>query len=240
MVIYHGTDDRLPHFGDLLLIHLFLVNRNQKMHSTILSIATIASLISVCASNEQYTFHAEDPIAPYVEDGTGRRFLTTGADCYLGGGRFQCDISTLVSASDGNTTTVEANLNCEFDSLVGVDFRRAKGCTCQGFVTQSDGIRRQCACSLCPAEYGDNPISIDCDYENRPEDVSPFVTDRCTSLDCDFNCNGTCNAGCVEPVDPNCYHLCGTVAPTDSPTPSTGHLVSAVIGAFAVSTLLLL
>jgi len=50
---------------------------------------------------------------PYVEDVNARRLMTTGADCFLGGGSFVCDIATQVSDADGGSTVVEAHLNCD-------------------------------------------------------------------------------------------------------------------------------
>jgi len=196
-------------------------------------------LVIATAVGDKYTFLFDEPVA-YMETDQGRRYMQDVVgqpDCYLSGTRFICDLSTTVRADDGNETIIGANVDCEFTPLVQTDIRKGQGCFCTGKVTNSAG-ERPCPCSLCPAGKGNNPVSIDCDYVNRTEDVSPIIIDNCTSFDCDFNCNGECDFTCTPPVREECYYICGTPEPTAAPsTPSAGKRMTTFLTSLASSIL---
>jgi hypothetical protein len=215
----------------------------------ITSLALVLSVLVSVSSGEKYTYNFDNPANRYVENGAGDRFLQTGTSpCEVSGSRFICNIVTTVSASDGQASTINANLNCEFDSQIVADFRRAQGCQCSAQVVDANGGIKPCACTLCPSGYGNSPVSVDCDYDTREEEVDPYVVNTCTSFDCSSRCNGTCSFGCQEPVLPECFQLCGTPEPSGAPVgaPTTsGAMVPAdiVMGVSvilaAVGTLLL-
>ena len=123
-----------------------------------------------------------------------------------------------------DSITLAANLNCEFSSQAQVDYRRATGCTCSAqIISTADQEPRVCPCLLCPSGFGNNPVSVDCDYDSRPPDVDPFIIGTCSSFDCSFACNGTCSfLGCEEPIAPECRQLClGSQGPTPAPSSVT-------------------
>jgi hypothetical protein len=211
------------------------------------SLALVLVVLVSASSAEQYTYNFDNPANQYVENSSGQRFLqTTTTPCVVTGSRVICGVSTVVSADTGQSATIEAELNCEFNSQTVADFRLAQGCECSATVVAADGTSKPCACLKCPSGGGDSPVSIDCDYASRLEDVDPFVVNTCTSFDCGFACNGTCSFGCQPPVNPECYDICGTPEPTGAPaSPPSGTMVPAgiVMGVSvilaAVGTLLL-
>lgn len=199
---------------------------------------TLLSLVALVVRAERFQFSYNEAV-PYVENQRGQRFMQVVQPvCNPAGSLFVCDnVGTTVRDDQGNTALITARLVCQFDPLNQVDFRQAQGCSCEAQVSTPDGGSKRCACTLCPAGYGDNPIAIDCDMTNttganvtdanatgvdaggemEPID-SPFILDTCSSYDCDFRCNGTCRFGCDEvPLPEECYELCGTPQPSASP-----------------------
>ncbi|GAX20859.1 hypothetical protein FisN_7Hh176 [Fistulifera solaris] len=202
-----------------------------------LSKLTVLALVAAVARAERFQFNYNEAV-PYVENQHGQRFMqVTQPECNPAGSLFICDnVGTTVRNTAGNLVAITATLVCPFSPLIQVDFRQAEGCSCEAQVATADGGFKKCACTLCPAGYGDNPISIDCDMsnttdtnmtdanatgvdaENEMEAVDPFILDSCTSFDCDFRCNGTCKFGCDEvPLPEECFELCGTPQPTGAP-----------------------
>lgn len=195
---------------------------------------TTFSLLTIFAAAEKFHFKFDGPV-PYVENQLGHRFMqVTQPQCNPAGSQFICtNVGTTVSDNQGNTVAITATLVCNFSPLVQVDFRQAEGCGCEAQVATADGGSKKCACTLCPAGYGDNPISIDCDLGNSTATnatdtnmtetetgsvADPFILNTCTSYDCDFRCNGTCRFGCDEvPLPEECFGLCGTPTPTGAP-----------------------
>lgn len=162
-------------------------------------------------------------------DGHQRGLQLGQSTCALAGTRVQCTIPTEFKQSAGGVIPMQAELDCPFDTIVGVDatrFREMKDCTCEARLTE-DG--RECSCNICP--QGDVPFGLDCSVQ--PEGKSPYVTGTCTSLDCGNRCNGTCDLSCPEPVPEECFHQCGTPSPTAVPS------ASAWLSMPVVSTLLM-
>lgn len=189
----------------------------------------LLSILALGARAEKFQFNYDEPV-PYVENQLGQRFMqVTQPDCKPAGSLFVCEnVGTTVSDSQGKEIAITARLVCNFSPLTQVDFRQAQGCGCEAQVATADGGSKECACTLCPAGYGDNPISIDCDMGNTTginttdagavAAVDPYILDSCTSFDCDFRCNGTCKFGCDEvPLPEECFGLCGTPEPTAGP-----------------------
>lgn len=191
----------------------------------------LLSLLALFASAERFQFNYDEPV-PYIENQLGQRFMqVVQPQCNPAGSRFVCDnVGTTVRDAQGNNVAIIARLVCNFSPIVQVDFRQAQGCSCEAQVATADGGSKKCACTLCPAGYGDNPISIDCDMGNTTDTnttgtetgeadmVDPYILNTCTSYDCDFRCNGTCKFGCDEvPLPEECFGLCGTPQPTGAP-----------------------
>ena len=81
-------------------------------------------------------------------------------------------------------------------------------CTCRvNQVTKVDVSKGQmqtiegCSCTMCPYGYGDHPIILDCSA-NANGATTPFLDD-CTSLDCNYGCNGECGLTCAN-AGPKC------------------------------------
>jgi hypothetical protein len=160
--------------------------------------------------------------------------------CYFGGGntgeaRFTCEVNNRVNAeftdtaNNPNGTAVYTDLyfkvNCLFDSQIRFDYRRSQGCQCSAQVVPANGTAKSCSCDVCPLNFGPSGFSIDCNFtaDNTPQTANDtFVVNTCTSLDCDFGCNGTCRLDC-ENAGETCT-LCSNNpnAPTSAPTGTGG------------------
>jgi hypothetical protein len=150
-------------------------------------------------------------IAQVVDTGNRPDLNQTANTCNAVGARLVCGINSRISSRDDTYTDLAITVNCILDSQIAFDFRRAKGCTCGAQAVPSDtGVMKECPCVVCPDGYGSSPVSIDC--SSIEED--PFVINTCTSLDCDFSCNGTCSYDCVD-AGPECaFCFNATEAPT--------------------------
>ena len=160
--------------------------------------------------------------APYFENNQGHRFtqLETGnlasinqtaETCSTTASRIICDVASVVSASDETAVNLDLRVECDLDSQIAADFRRAANCACGVAVTDvATGEAKNCQCQVCPFGFGDSPVSIEC--------ADDFVIGECTSLDCGFACNGTCRFDCAN-SGPECAFCEDDVfAPTVAPT----------------------
>lgn len=123
--------------------------------------------------------------------------------CSMNGSKLVCsNILSMVEDMEGNPVFISSSVSCESSPSM-FDFRKAEGCTCTAEVTAGSETKT-CGCTVCPAGYGINPLSVDCgDLEN------PYVLDTCTKLDCNFDCDGACIGGCdVDPLPAECVSLC--------------------------------
>jgi hypothetical protein len=187
---------------------------------------------------------------PYLENDYGHRItqvLDTGNrpdlnqtanTCNAAGARLVCGINSRISSRDDTYTDLAITVNCLLDSQIAFDFRRAKGCTCGAQAVPSDtGVMKECPCVVCPDGYGSSPVSIDC----SGNDEDPYVINTCTSMDCDFSCNGTCSYDCVD-AGPECaFCFNATEAPTGEDDENSRATLTPVApttsGALAKSTL---
>ena len=87
---------------------------------------------------------------------------------------------------------------CELSSQDAFDFRAAEYCTVEIELVDGLGAIKDCKASVCPAGFGASPVSIDCGGDELGR--------GCSSMDCNFECNGPCLFGC-EDSGPDC-HLC--------------------------------
>lgn len=170
--------------------------------------------------------------APYVETGNGQmRFLQTSVSntpdlqaaediCNIQPPRFVCEDTVRLEADDLSFADITISFSCLLDSFSAFDYRRSQGCGCVADIVSSDPNKpiKTCPCSICPAGFGDSPIAIDCTkYEDNEDGIDPFLINTCSSLDCGFNCNGTCAFDCVN-SGPEC-EFCGNAnQPTSAPT----------------------
>lgn len=201
-------------------------------------------------------FH--DGHVPYFQNELGHRFMQletgnradinqTANTCSVTAFELTCNVASVVTATDETASNMDMTVICELDSQVQADFRYAKNCRCGIAVTDSDGNPKTCGCVVCPAGFGPSPVSIECEDD--------FVIGECSSLDCDFACNGTCSFDCAN-SGPDCKFCEDDVfAPTRAPTGDGGDsgrspslipsgavdssslLFQAVLGALAAMTL---
>lgn len=191
-----------------------------KMNTAVL----IASLMAMAnAQVYQIDNIFQEGSLPYLENDHGHRIMQTidtgnrpdlnqTADtCNAVGARLVCNINSRITSKDDTFTDLAISVNCILDSQIAFDFRRAKGCSCGASTTPSStGVAKQCPCVVCPDGYGSSPVSIDCSAEEE----EPYVINTCTSMDCDFSCNGTCSYDCVG-AGPECaFCFNATEAPT--------------------------
>ncbi|GAX23639.1 hypothetical protein FisN_12Hh212 [Fistulifera solaris] len=123
--------------------------------------------------------------------------------CRMDGDRLTCsNIMSMMEDMNGHPVLISSSVSCASSPSM-FDFRQAEGCTCTAQVTTGTETKT-CGCTVCPAGYGINPLSVDCgDQED------PYVMDTCTSLDCNFDCNGKCSGSCdVDPLPTECASLC--------------------------------
>ncbi|GAX15091.1 hypothetical protein FisN_12Lh212 [Fistulifera solaris] len=127
----------------------------------------------------------------------------TEPSCTMDGDRLICsNIMSMMEDMNGNPVLISSSVSCASSPSM-FDFRQAEGCTCTAQVTTGTETKT-CGCTVCPAGYGINPLSVDCGGQE-----DPYVMDTCTSLDCNFDCNGKCSGGCdIDPLPAACANLC--------------------------------
>lgn len=145
-----------------------------------------------------------------IETGTRLDINQTANTCQTTAFEITCNVASVVSAADNTFSDLAMTVKCELESQNAFDFRFAKNCACGVAATDANGKPKNCFCTVCPAGFGPNPISIEC--------VDDFIIGECTSLDCDFACNGTCSFDCAN-SGPDCK-FCedNPFAPTVAPT----------------------
>lgn len=185
---------------------------------TLLVALSIVSSTRLGVSAERYLIGDLFGDMPYIENEQGHRFLqlaggrrpdvnASDTTCQItGGDDFTCYLATQISADSGEAVEVDFSIKCELDKVTGFDFRRSRSCACYAFLKHNDGREKACTCSACPIGFGRSPISIDCESAPLLEgqaDADANVIDSCTSIDCDFACNGTCAFDCTQ-SGPDC------------------------------------
>lgn len=164
----------------------------------------------------------QDGDVPFYTNDHGHRFMLletgnradinqTANTCQTTASELICNVRSLVSAVDETSSNMDITVRCVLESQNAFDFRTAPACSCGVVLTDEQGRQKpNCGCVVCPDGFGNNPISIECQDE--------FVIGTCTSLDCDFACNGTCAFDCSN-SGPECS-LCqdNPFAPTVAPT----------------------
>ena len=207
--------------------------------SHFLLVALNAMLLPEAAA-EKYKVHMEDPshyfnnlmmsgepVNEYGHRVLQNNFQTSGGlrsdvnadpnNCRVVGSSFMCDVTSRVAESTGaEHTDFQITFTCQLDAATGFDFRRSRGCQCDATAIHSDPTRpnKRCPCTICPLGFGRNPISIDCSADAG----DPMIVGQCSSLDCDFGCNGTCAFDCSN-SGPDCAMCANNPnAPTLAPT----------------------
>ena len=145
-----------------------------------------------------------------IETGTRLDINQTANTCQTTAFEITCNVASVVSAADNTFSDLSITGKCQLESQNAFDFRFAKNCACGVAATDAQGNPKNCFCTVCPAGFGENPISIECQDD--------FIIGECSSLDCDFACNGTCSFDC-ENSGPDCK-FCenNPFAPTVAPT----------------------
>jgi hypothetical protein len=137
-------------------------------------------------------------------------------ECYPAGNRFRCAFGTHVEG-EREPATISMEVECDLDSKIGFDFRRASGCFCQATVTPGNAERspKTCPCSICPSDWGSIPLHIDCSVSQEENlEFDPYIVDSCVSIDCAGNCNGTCRIDC--PASDGGCQFCPSDGPDDT------------------------
>jgi hypothetical protein len=153
---------------------------------------------------------ATDPGNGNLDTGNRPDINSTNDVCQTTAFDVRCGVNTRVSAADGTYADLDMTITCDLDSQTAFDFRRARSCSCSVAVVDDQGVPKACSCAICPDGFGNNPLAIEC--------VDDFVIATCSSLDCDFSCNGTCSFDCAN-SGPECT-ICedNPNAPTVAPT----------------------
>lgn len=105
--------------------------------------------------------------------------------CRTEGDHFSCFYTTNMTAPDGsNMTILNAEVDCVFDEVIGMDVLKSEDCKCQTFLLREGEADRFCGCSVCDG-FSMQPLSIDC----RTNPTDPFITHEvCTTLSCNAEC----------------------------------------------------
>lgn len=145
-----------------------------------------------------------------IETGNRPDINSTSDTCQTTAFDVRCAVNTRVAAADGTYADLDMIVTCDLDSQTAFDFRRARSCSCDVGVVDDQGVPKVCSCAICPDGFGNNPLAIEC--------TDDFVIGTCSSLDCDFSCNGTCSFDCAN-SGPECS-ICedNPNAPTIAPT----------------------
>ena len=115
----------------------------------------------------------------------------TNDDCVITGTKSTCDQQGVITSPDGNFTQYDLNVECQFGSLGSFVFGETGNCTCSVGILNPNGPIKSCQCTVCPLGFGPNRISIDCQEER--------LVGECSSMDCNYSCNGTCTSDCEPP-----------------------------------------
>jgi hypothetical protein len=206
------------------------------------SLLMLLCSISVTTA-EQYTFDFRDTDQLIVSSGTDqlqtRSLQTQSPDpCYYDGANLICNYA-FVTGNAKNETNIAFEARCDINALYGFDYRRAANCACQAKVTPPEGPAKLCPCTVCQADLGETPISVDCsgvadqgsatsataksagNSTTSNVTADPYIFNTCTSVDCSGACNGTCSLTCDDSATacPFCENFIGnqpTMAPTGS------------------------
>ena len=115
--------------------------------------------------------------------------------------RLECNITTRFVSPSSAAQVVDVTLDCASSSSTFPFRRVADACICSAMVTSDSSLT--CSCAVCPQGVGANGIFVDCQ--------DAFLIDTCSSVDCDYICNG-----------PNVTDII-TAPPTVSPTEGGGN-----------------
>lgn len=101
----------------------------------------------------------------------------------------------------GNLHIFSLSVQCDLTTQSAFDFRTADECESGVEIIEAEsGLEKGCRASVCPAGFGESPISFECGG------VRDALSEGCSSMDCNFECNGPCVFGC-EYAGPSC-RLC--------------------------------
>jgi len=198
------------------------------MFCTAITLLLLTELSVSPVNGQKYNAHLSEN-NPYVETGNGQmRFIQTSVVgntldllaaediCRIQPPRFVCEDTARLESEDSTFSNITIGFSCLLNSFnVFLDYRRSQGCGCVAYLVPSDPnkLTKTCPCSVCPAGFGNSPISIDCtQFEDTDDGINPFLIDTCGLLDCGFNCNGTCAFDCAL-RDPNVSYVAQSTNP---------------------------
>lgn len=140
------------------------------------------------------------PGSPGPADDPSRvSFEVAGNECQTTVSSIQCDaVGVAIPPNGGLPHRFVLHIVCELSSQAAFDFRAAEHCRVEIELVDGVGAAKDCKASVCPAGFGPSPVSVDCGGDELGR--------GCSSMDCNFECNGPCLFGC-EDSGPDCY-LC--------------------------------
>jgi len=146
-------------------------------------------------------FQKEDDDVPFLKDQQGHRFmlLETGdkVDIFQSSSNRRFEDSfidprmyynvQLRLNGESTFSEVNATVDCPASSNTQ-SYRELSNCECSAVVKDQSGVTKNCTCGVCADGFGDNPIYFDCQDDS--------LIDNCTSVDCEYTCNGPCVGDC--------------------------------------------
>lgn len=121
-------------------------------------------------TNNGFAFSSIKPSTSNI-NGNGRMLQGGETSCDPVGSKFVCTTSTTLHANIGDNsssyTDISVYTECDLDSQIKFDFRRASNCKCEAHIhtVLVDGTAtpdKYCACTICAQGFGNTPVSIDC------------------------------------------------------------------------------
>ena len=160
----------------------------------------ISFALAVCiTTGEQYMFDftgRDGKKSPSVvkksDESTVTRMLqpddSTDEPCYYNDDKLECNYS-FAAGSVGNETSITFKAQCDINALYGFDYRRASNCACLAQVTPAFGTMKECPCTVCAADLGETPVSVDCSVHETPTTIA--TTSRAENITDDNNVTGS-------------------------------------------------
>ena len=149
----------------------------------IVQLVSLALVVSV-AAGERYTFdftkHNVMRKPSVVKKGDTSTTITTTRmlqsdgntePCYYDSNKLVCQYSFAAGAV-GNETAITFMARCDINPLYGFDYRRTSNCACLALVTPAFGTKKECPCTVCAADLGETPVSVDCSVHETPATIA--------------------------------------------------------------------
>jgi hypothetical protein len=141
---------------------------------------------------------------------------TTENPCYISNDKIVCTYM-FAPGPIGNETTINFLAQCDIPETAqySFDYRRASNCACIAQVTPKNGSMKECPCTVCGADLGETPVSVDCSMYGTDSNTTGNMTNVGTavaSVEQSTTNNSTTTSTSIETlVDPFLFLSCTSI-----------------------------